>query len=221
MYGNHKTTWRHYRYLNDLGFDCVTFDLLFGSNKLTYKDLHPEMRFGYKGVFYVWTRQIRSILDHLPGDKIIYAFSGPSLSAFWASDNRSDVIKLICDGGPFHDIYKNSRNFFYHELNVKNPTLNKISSFLGSAIWGIGPLQKLHNVLENWNSEIPILSIRGIEDNIVDIKSIRSVFEPHEKLDLKILELDKGKHLDGMRDFSDLYTSTISPFLIQDLEIQS
>ena len=135
MWGNHKTTWRHYRYLNEKGFDCVSFDLLLGAD-LKNQNWHPEMKYIYKGVFYVWTRQIRSILDSVEGDKIVYAFSGPALSAIWASENRNDVKKLICDGGPFHEIYRNSRNFFYHELGIKNPTLNKVSTFFGTAIWG-------------------------------------------------------------------------------------
>ena len=114
MGGNHKTTWRHYRYLNDKGFDCVSFDLLLGSG-VEKVHWNPLLKKLYKGVFYVWTTQIRSVLDHLEGDKIIYAFSGPSLSAIWATHGRKDVVKLICDGGPFHDVYGNTKNFFREE----------------------------------------------------------------------------------------------------------
>ncbi len=216
MWGSYRTTWRHYRYLNDKGFDCVTFNLLMGSDSKKYS-WHPDLRFFYKGVFYIWTRQIRSVLDHLDGDKIIFAFSGPSLSALWACHGRNDILKVICDGGPFHQIYENSRNFFAQEVGIKTPRLNKLVSFVGTAIWGYKPLAKLHKVLRVWPKSISILSIRGVRDDIVDIDSIRQVFEPHSDLDISSLELEYGRHLDGMRDFPDQYTRALLPFLKKDL----
>ena len=212
MYGNHKTTWRHYRLLNDMGYDCITFDLVMGS-QLKGSAKHPYLKYLYRGVFYLWSKQIRSILDEIEGDKIIYAFSGPALSAFWAAGTRTDIKKFICDGGPFKRIWRNTRNFFYHELGIKNPTLNKISSFFGVSIWGIGPLEKLDRVLKRWNTDIPILSIRGIKDNIVHIDSMREVFTPHEHLKLTVVEFPEGKHLDGLREFYEEYKSRLIDFL--------
>lgn len=212
MWGNHKTTWRHFRHLNDQGYDCVSFDLVMGSDKKTYK-WSPVLKYLYKGVFYIWTRQIRSILNFIEGDKIIFAFSGPSLSAFWASHDRTDVKKFICDGGPFEQVFANSRNFFSDVLGIKNPALNYLAAYLGTAAWGYQPLVKLHKVLNIWPKQVPILSIRGKEDNIVALKSIDAVFTPHPNLNLSTLELEKGKHLDGMREFPTLYIAALERFL--------
>ncbi len=216
MWGSHKTCWRHFRYLNDKGFNCISFDLLMGSSHTKYQ-YHPEMKYIYKGVFYIWTRQIRTILDSIEGPKIVYSFSGPSLSALWACQGRDDIVKVICDGGPFHDLYENTKNFFYYEIGIKNKTLNAIASFFGTAIWGYKPLRKLHQVLSFWPSNIPILSIRGRQDNIVNIESIRAVFDPHPKLDLTVLELQHGKHLDGIRDYPEEYCKTMYPFIKKNL----
>ena len=212
MWGSHRTTWRHYKYLNEKGFDCVTFNLLFGSERLRW-EWHPDMKYIYKGVFYVWTRQIRSVLNFIEGDKILFGFSGPSLSAFWASHGRNDISAVICDGGPFHRIYSNTRNFFYYEVGIKNKWLNKAAAFFGSAIWGYKPIEKLHKVLRVWPRSVPVLSIRGIKDNIVAIRTIRKVFKIASNVDVTTLELEYGKHLDGMRDFPDQYTKTLLPFL--------
>jgi pimeloyl-ACP methyl ester carboxylesterase len=211
MWGNHRTTARHFRFLTEQGYDCVSFDLLFGSKPAA--SYHPEMRFFYRGVFYIWTRQIRSILNAIEGDKIVFAFSGPSLSAFWACDQRTDIKKFICDGGPFHDIYENTRNFFREELGIRQKHLNAMATFFGASIWGYQPLVKLHKVLNQWPKTTPILSIRGVKDNIVALKSIRAVFEPHPDLDVSSLELPEAKHLNGMRDFPEEYKSSLLEFL--------
>jgi pimeloyl-ACP methyl ester carboxylesterase len=216
MWGNHRTTWRHYRYLNDKGFDCVSFNLLLGSTPKKFS-WHPDLRYFYKGVFYLWTRQIRSVLDHVEGEKIVYGFSGPSLSAFWACHNRGDILKVVCDGGPFHHVYGNTRNFFRYVVGIKQPWLNKLAAFVGAAIWGYRPLDKLHKVLRSWSPAIPILSIRGVQDEIVAINSIRQVFEPHGNLQVSTLELEAGRHLNGMRDFPEPYCKSLLTFLLKDL----
>ena len=212
MWGNHRTPSRHYKYLNEKGFDCVSFDLVMGSDKKKFH-YHPLLKYFHKGVFYIWTRQIRSILNEIDGDKIIYAFSGPSLSAFWAADKRTDIKKVICDGGPFHNVYENTKNFFYYEIGIKNETLNSLLAYLGALIWGYKPLRKLHKVLRAWRPHVPILSIRGCRDNIVDIDTIRGVFAPHAHLNLKTMEIPQGKHLDGLRDFPEQYRKQLFPFI--------
>lgn len=212
MGGNHNSTWRHVRHLNDQGYDCISFDLLVGS-RLKNLVWHPKLSLMYKGVFYLWSQQIIDILNFVESPKIVYAFSGPSLSAFWACHKRTDILKFICDGGPFHNIYSNTRNFFYHEMNIKTPLLNKASAFIGSSIWGLKPLGKLHHVLNQWPQHIPILSIRGTQDPIVAIKSIDRVFSPHHSLSLQVFEMPEGKHLDGLKNFPELYTQTLHRFL--------
>ena len=212
MWGNHKTTGRHYRYLNEKGFDCVSFDLLLGSNPGKFK-FHPYLKYVYRGIFYLWTKQIRNVLDSVEGDKILFAFSGPSLSSLWAASQRPDVKKVICDGGPFHHVYQNTKNFFYYELGIKAHWFNAVAAYIAKLIWGYKPLTKLHKVLSQWPPNIPILSIRGVDDNIVALDSIRAVFNPHKNLTIEILEIPHGKHLDGMRDFPDQYCEKLLPFI--------
>lgn len=214
MWGSHRSVLRHANYLNSIGFNCISFDFIFGTERFKIAS-HPLLRYLYKGVFYVWMRQIRLILDEIPGDKIVYSFSGPSLSALWASDNRNDVVKMICDGGPFHEIRNNTRNFFRKEAGISNEFLNGLSALIGTTIWGIHPLRKLHKVLNAWKPNVPILSIRGTEDDIVLIDTIDRVFAPHPQLPLTVVEIKGGRHLNGLRDFPDIYTQELKKFILQ------
>ena len=219
--GSNKTPWRHYRYLNDKGFDCITFDLLLGSDQLKVTDYHSFYRYLPKGVFYIWKRQIQDIFDSIEGNKIAYGFSGPALSMLWACQERSDIKKVVCDGGPFDNIYQNSRRMFEVEKGISNPLLNKVSAAFGTAAWGYRPVRRLHQILKNWNLNVPILSIRGIIDPIVQVDSIRRVFAPHTFLNIQTLELRFGKHLDGLRDFPEEYCKTLLPFIKEGLNQKS
>lgn len=212
MGGNHRTPARHVRLFNRWGYDCVTFDLLLGTN-LKNLYLHPLIRKLPHGVFEIWYEQIIHVLSEVPGTKIVFSFSGPSLAALRACHSRQDVQHMICDGGPFEDIYKNTRHFFEHEMNVRQNALNKVAAFVGSALWGYRPLDKLHGALDAWNSRIPILSIRGEADPIVAIESIRKVFAPHPHLPLEVHEISKGAHLNGLRDFGIEYEAALAQFL--------
>lgn len=212
MWGSHRTVQRHVKYLNSIGYDCISFDLILGTENFEIQ-FHPLLRYLYMGVFYIWMRQIRIVLDEIPGDKIVYSFSGSSMSAIWAIDKRTDILKLICDGGPSHDYYHSSRNMFRLETGIRNNWLNSLSAFLGSSMWGIRPNPKLHEVLDTWNPNVPILSIRGTDDNIVSIEHINQVFTPHPRLPLTIVEIKGGRHLNGLRDFPDIYTQEVFRFL--------
>ncbi|MCB0376894.1 MAG: alpha/beta hydrolase [Bdellovibrionales bacterium] len=216
MWGSHKTTRLHYFFLNELGYDCVSFDLILGSS-LDSQATHPYVRYVVNGVFAVWTKQIHQALDQIEGKKIIFAFSGPSLSALSTAAKRSDVEKVICDGGPFEDIYSNTINFFKIVVGLPGNTLPKIASFFGTSVWGLAPLAKLHRKLDHWNPEIPILSIRGREDDIVALSSIESLFNKHPHLPLDTLVIDHGKHLDGLKNYPQIYKAKVSQFLSGDV----
>ena len=214
MWGSHKTTRRHQNLVNELGFNCVSFDLLFGSKYKKYP-LHPLVRYLPFGVFQLWKMQLHQVLDQLEGTKILYSFSGPSLSSLWVASERKDVMKVICDGGPFEQIYSNTRNFFRHEVGLSQSWAQSMASFLGTAVWGLRPLKKLHKVLDHWPTHIPILSIRGNQDDIVDIDSIRNLFNQHPDLPLTVAELPEGKHLDGLKNFPTPYRNFVQEFLLK------
>ena len=90
MWGSHKSSWRHYRLLNEMGYDCICFDLIMGSD-FKGSSFHPYLKYLYRGVFYLWSKQIRSILAEVEGKKIIFSFSGPAWSAVWACSKRTDI----------------------------------------------------------------------------------------------------------------------------------
>ena len=166
----------------------------------------------------MWQHQIQAVLDHVVGEKIVYGFSGPSLAGFCACKGRKDIKKYICDGGPFTQLYNNTKSYFYEDLRIRNPWLNSVTAYLGTALWGgKRGLKNLNTTLLQWPKNIPILSIRGVEDPIVAIETIDEIFSPHPHLDLKVLELPYGKHLDGLKEFPEKYTQTLLPFIKQDL----
>jgi pimeloyl-ACP methyl ester carboxylesterase len=212
MWGSHKTTRRHQLLVNELGYNCISFDLLFGSQIKTIFP-SPLILSAYKGIFHLWMRQIHGVLDQISGEKILYSFSGPCLSSLWAASERQDIKKVICDGGPFEQIYSNTKNFFIHEMGIKQPALNSLAAFAGTALWGLSPLDKLHRALEIWPHDRPILSVRGKLDPIVAIDSIDAVFRQHPHLNLKLLEIEQGQHLDGLKRFPKVYKPAISDFL--------
>ncbi len=209
MGGSRKSPWRHSSYLNKMGFDCVSFDLIFASKEAI--GFHPLLRYLPLGIFHVWSKQIQRVFDKIAGDKILYSFSAPSLSALLACENRKDIKKVICDGGPFYDVYKNSKNFFTFQ-GIKQKQLNAMVSFFGMFAFGYQPLFRLSGVLNRWKRP-PVLSIQNRNDTIVFIDSIRKVFAPHKHLDLTVLEIPTDGHLNGLRDFPELYCNTLLDFI--------
>ncbi len=216
MWGSHRTTARHYRTLNQLGFDCISFNLLYGSKKQSFV-FHPLIFQIFKGVFYIWKEQVRRILDDVPGEKILFGFSGPSLSTLWAASDRDDVKMVICDGGPFEKIYSNSKNLFANVVGIKNPLLNIFLAFIGTLLWGLRPLRELSSVLSRWKTNVPLLSIRGGKDPIVPPETIDAVFRPHPSLNIEIFEIKEGGHLDGLKNFEGLYKKKITEFILKSI----
>jgi pimeloyl-ACP methyl ester carboxylesterase len=213
MFGSHKSSSRHYRYLNEIGYDCVSFDLILGAKTLKNFDF-KFLKYISKGVFYLWQMQIEAVLDLIEGDKIIFSFSGPCISALNAATKRTDVRKIICDGGPFGHIYSNTKNLFAKLFNISSQPLNSSISLLSSCLWGFNPIKQLHQSLDNYSDQLPILSIRGLLDEIVPIDTIDEIFKQHTHLNLTIVELPLAGHLNGLKDFPQIYKPTLLQFLI-------
>ncbi len=209
MWGSHKSSWRHCKYFNEIGFDCVSFDLIFGCRQAM--GFHPLLRYFPMGLFYIWFKQIQRVFNQVQGGKILYCFSAPGLSGLLACEGRSDIKKVICDGGPFYDVYKNSRNFFAFQ-GIRQKQLNVLFSLLGLPFFGYQSLFRLQGVLNRWE-KVPILSIQNLGDTMVFIESIKKVFDPHKHLDLKVLEIPTEGHLNGLKDFPELYCKALWDFL--------
>ena len=199
--------------VNEMGYDCVSFDLVLASNDGT-ASLSPLVQKIHLSIFEVWKLQIKEVLDMVKGDKILFAFSGPSMSSLLASCQRQDVKKVICDGGPFADIQDCMINFFKEEMGIPYKTVNFALGVLTAKLAkGQTILDNIHACLSQWSPDRPILSIRGGEDPIVPSRCIEKVFHDHKDLPIEVFDLPQGKHLDGLKNFKDSYIEVVEKFL--------
>ena len=210
MWGSHKSMHRHSDYFKARGFNTASFNLVRGSrNEDTspFRGLH-RLKFTYL----LWVEQITDVLNFVSGPKHIFSFSGPSLSGLIAAHDRSDILAYICDGGPFEDVWACTLRMFERETEIPTTPLRMAAVTLGIAQWGPFATQHLHRCLSQWSS-IPLLSIRGLRDPIVYPECIDKIFRPHSSLPLSILEIPEGVHLDGMKNFKEMYQEAIDKFL--------
>lgn len=212
MFGSARSPLRHQKWLNELGYNTVSFDL-FGASTRTQL-LSPKIFKGlYKGNFYLWKQHIQKVFESVSGPKIIYAFSGPALSALIAAGSRSDILKVICDGGPFSNIGANTQNLFEHNLNLPFEPVLKSVATLAAKAWGPAALNDLEATLKRWKPSRPILSIRGMKDPICPPETLERAlkalpFTP------QILEIPEGVHLDGLKNHADIYQPAVEKFLL-------
>jgi pimeloyl-ACP methyl ester carboxylesterase len=211
--GSRRTVVRHARLLNDLGFDCVRFDLIFHQAKPQNKlPITADLRFGVR---HVWANQIESLLNAIPGKKIIFTFSMPSGAAFEAVAKRhaGDIAGIICDGGPFLQIHKCVWNLYEHEYKVKSRVLRAGFTAASMVLWGLKYNRQMKEALADIPKNFPVLSIRGWNDHLVPVSAIDEFFNLQNHLDLETVPLPEGGHLNGLRDFSDTYVPRVETFL--------
>jgi hypothetical protein len=204
---------RHAEFVNELGFDCVIFNL--SSNlPLTIPKFLPNIKNGW-GIKHLWTQEIIKILDAIPGNKIFYAFSNPSSSALEATEIRKakDIKAIICDGGPFYDLLQCNWNFFSKEFKV--PTIfGKIAAnAFARSIWSVHHEKELKQSLDSLPAKFPLMSIRGWQDHLVPPTAIEKAFNGHTQIDLEILNLPQGGHMDGLKKFPTIYKPRVTDFL--------
>lgn len=218
MWGNHKSCRRHVEFFNALGYTCVTFNLFRGS---TIKNDHSYSTADYFQFIYSnWCKQITDVLDSIPGQKIVFSLSGPSLSGLIAATKRKDIAKYICDGGPFKEVWSCTYRMFTFEKKISNRFLRFLWTTWSILIWGPFAFKHLTRALEGWNPKVPILSIRGALDPIVHVNNIDNVFKSHNHLSLRIYKIDKGFHLDGLKNFSEDYSRVLISFLKGEMNIR-
>lgn len=212
--GDRRTTLRHRKFVNKLGFDAVTFTLNFNHmNPLKALPISGDLAFGAR---HLWTEQIEAVLNAIPGRKIVYSFSMPSNSAFEAIARRhaEDVDAIICDGGPFLQLLKCTWNLYQHEFAVRSRLLRAVFTGLGVLMVGPGLEFDLREELLALPGGLPVLSIRGTEDPLVPIEAIDEFLAYAPQVALKTLTLDGGFHLDGLKRFPELYGSAVEDFLL-------
>jgi len=214
FYGANKhSLHRHIEFLNESGFDAVTFTLVKESRTLNKSIISARELIGLK---HIWADQIEAILNSVPGKKIIFAFSNPSASAIEAivRRNGSDILGLICDSGPTANIVSSMLNYFTYEEPVRLFPIKLLASVGISLIWAFDFGKSLATDLGIFPDRIPLLSIRGWKDKIISTADIDKVFEPHKALQWQKLSLPKAGHLNGLRDFADDYKPKVLDFLI-------
>jgi pimeloyl-ACP methyl ester carboxylesterase len=211
--GSRRTVLRHLKMVNVLGFDAVRYDLVFNALKLGEPlPITPGLKFG---ACHVWIDELESILNAIPGRKIIYSFSMPSLAALGAIARRkaNDISGWICDGGPFLQLLRCTYNLLEHEYHVENPLLRAFYSAAAYPLFGTG----IELAVRSWGSQLPdqfpVLSVRGEKDPLVPISAIEDVFAFTPQIELQRLSLKDGGHLDGLKKFPDVYEPTARAFL--------
>jgi pimeloyl-ACP methyl ester carboxylesterase len=212
MWGSHKVTLRHVRLMNRLGYNCATFDVYKSTSikeTLTLSFKKP-IAFLYKDIVH----QIEDVLDAIPGNKIIFGFSGPSLCGFIAAGPRTDVKAYICDGGPFKEIWECTLRMFEQQTQIPTRALKATATTASILYWGVHAFSHFHETMSDWPSNRPILSLRGADDPIVFPENIQHAFQDHPDLPLTIVTLKGVGHLDGLKNRPEDYEKAIKSFLL-------
>lgn len=216
MWGSYKTMHRHVKLFNELGYNTVSFNLTRASRDPDSSPIHGIRRWRF--TYSLWIDHITDVLNSVDGQKIIFSFSGPSLSGLIATHDRTDILAYICDGGPFEDVWACTVRMFRQETKIPTEFLRKILVTFGVGQWGPFAVQHLHECLSQWAPAIPILSVRGCNDPIVPPESIAAIFSPHPQLSLSVLDVPRGFHLDGLKNHSQIYVETITGFLKKNIK---
>ena len=213
MWGSHKTFKRHVDFFNSHGYSCITFDLIRGSRSSDSAPTQDSLKNTFRFLYLNWVEQISDVLDSIPGPKILFSFSGPSLAALISASVRTDIYSYICDGGPFKELWQCIYRMYTLEKPIKNPILRFCMTTLSCVLWGPWASAHLARALHHWPSRVPVLSIRGGCDPIVYPQNIDTVFSPHHHIKLTVHTIKKGQHLDGLKNFPEDYTTAVLTFL--------
>lgn len=221
--GNKKALRRHIELVNSLGFDAFAFNLKGGNLNLKnwIQKIHipkaPLSSKGALGMKKVYADQIEHMLNEVPGDKIVFAFSNLGISAIQALAERScsDIKALICDSGPSNRLIESAMNLAREQFGISNYFLRLSILPLFIAFWDPYLHQKVHDHLKLFPKNFPILSIRGWQDSLIPASSIDEVFDRHEHLLWEKLSLPKATHLKGLKDFPQEYIPGLTQFLTQ------
>jgi len=222
---------RHVKLVTDLGYDAVSFDLVktpaildFSQGLLTplkkWRELRQtsklpissQMKFGLK---HVYADQIENMLNLIPGNKIIFAFSNPCAAAIEALARRKclDVTGMICDSGPSGKFVESFLNLCKYDWHINPLPLRYSMAPLLASLWSPHLHHDTHGHLEQFPAGFKILSIRGWKDRLIPPDHIDAIFDPHTKLDWRKLSLPEADHLKGLRDFRKEYVPAVEKFL--------
>lgn len=203
---------RHINWLNDIGYDVVAFDLKFKPKSIKDSVITAEFEFGFK---HVWADQIGIILNEVFGPKIVFAFSNPSSAAIEAIAERhaSDVKALVCDSGPSGELWNSIHNYYKHEIPIRIPILRQLATTLATTVTSLNFLKEVKSDLEKFPKGFEILSVRGWKDPLISPNQIDKIFNHPQHLNVQRLSLPRAKHLDGLKNHFEEYSSAVTAFL--------
>lgn len=212
--GSKYTLKRHQEFYNDLGYDCVAFNLSFQNiHNITKWPLTADFKFGPRAV---WVEEIERVLNAVTGPKIVVSLSFPSVAAAQAIARRwaADIKAWITEGGPFLQVWRCYWNYIKLEKKIQNPVLRASLATLSYEILAGAKVEAdLEAALEKFPAGFPILSVRGWQDPLVPLSALESAFQNPYKTVVKTLSLPNSGHVDGIKRDPEEYKATIKTFL--------
>ena len=220
--GNKKSTRRHQKILLEAGYDCVTFNLYYHSFDADSQFSHRLMKLirhvvtGHKNFIETWTDQLNSVLDHLPGEKILFSLSSPSTSAVGVlgGKQRKDVKAWICDSGPFLDAWECFWNYNAVLARISNPLLLAAINTTSFIIFGgLGYERRLRRWISETPKDFPVLSLRCEKDQLVPLRAIEKFFALPHSFRLSTHLFNGAEHLGGIKTHFSDYRQILIEFL--------
>lgn len=190
--GKRSSTRRHQDVVTALGFDAFAYSL---------KRVDGEFAPFRADLIRDWADELRTVLDSIPGPKILYSLSFPSMAVacLLGERDRSDVRAWVCDGGPFQHVFRGMWNYFAQEA-ADEPAWRRGLMTVASYVRVGGPMYGAH--ADRWVSRIrlslPILSLRAGADQLVSAAAIDRVFAANPRLYLKTAVFPGAPHLAGV-----------------------
>jgi len=220
--GNRHSFKRHIEWLNELGFDAVSFDLPYRTFSQMRQGLpiSKEWRFG---LLHVWSDKIESVLGNISENKFVLSFSLPSESALEAISRRHavDIKGWICEGGPFLQLPRAGNNLFRYQI-FKNKKGLLASDFIREAVVRLsGIALGVRTIAEDCRKYLlrlpkgfSVLSLRGERDILVAPNMIDDAFfQALNQIDLERVLFTKSEHLTAFRDEPEIYKKVVGNFL--------
>lgn len=209
--GNWESTRRHQHFVGDLGFDCVSLTL--SRNRVPQpKDF---IDFPSRTWMSVWIQELKEILDLIPGRKILFSFSTPSVAALGTivTENRSDIAAWICDGGPFLHSLHCLGNYLRYQTKTPAALILPIAWLSRTLMGGVNFETTISNWIRHYPAETPVLSVRCGEDRLVPLEAAAQLFDVNPNVPLQVLQIPEADHLEGLRLFPKIYEPAVSQFL--------
>jgi len=211
--GDKRSVLRHARLLNEMGFDCVRFNLKFNKTEAPHRiPLSGDFKIGLRRS---WSDQIQDLLNLISGKKIIYSFSMPGAAAIQAISQRHayQVSGLVCDGGPFLQVISSTWRLYEKAYKIENIILRGILTALSLTMWGTNFKGEMKTYFSLIPAGFKILSIRSGKDHLVPPSAIDELFRLAENLNVEVLFLPEADHLEGLKKFANIYTPRVQAFL--------